>query len=73
MHGLGLTTILDGLQFRSNQVWNTTSNIEHYGGDPHYAKQRFTFKACCEDFLHTSTTKICIHKKNRLEVELLCS
>jgi len=27
----------------------------------------------CEEFLHTFTIKICIHKKNRLEVELLCS
>jgi hypothetical protein len=30
-------------------------------------------KNSCEDFLHTSTTKIYIHKKNRLEVELLCN
>jgi hypothetical protein len=28
----------------------------------------------CEELLHTFTTKICTHnKKNRLEVELLCS
>jgi len=25
-----------------------------------------------EEFLHTFTIKICTHKKNRLEVELLC-
>jgi len=27
----------------------------------------------CEEFLRTFTIKICNHKKNRLEVELLCS
>jgi hypothetical protein len=27
----------------------------------------------CEEFLHTFIIKICTHKKNQLEVELLCS